>query len=274
MYLKLLSAVAIVLGACQCVYADEPLPVQLRVLTYNIHHGEGVDRELDLDRIASVIRSVKPDIVALQEVDHTAKRSQKVDQPTTLARMTKMNVAFGANIQLQGGHYGNAVLSRFPIASHRNHLLPNTDNGEQRGVLIADVLVPELADPLRVLATHFDHRKNDIQRVQSTKFLNVLVRRQTGPAILMGDMNDVIGSPTIKLLDSHWQRTNQDEMPSVPVSKPQRQIDFVFVRPQSQWSVVQTKVLDEAVASDHRAVFSELVLRADGHKQLPPKSKR
>ena len=75
------------------------------MLSYNIHHAEGVDNKLDLERIANVILSVKPDIIALQEVDQKATRSGSVDQPAELARLTKMNVAFGANIPLQGGHY-------------------------------------------------------------------------------------------------------------------------------------------------------------------------
>src|SRR5690606_4366306 len=109
------------------VAADAAEPLRLRVLSYNIHHAEGVDGKLDLERIAEVIRAAKPDLVALQEVDRNARRTGSVDQPAELARLTEMQVVFGSNIELQGGHYGNAVLSRFPIASERNHLLPNVD---------------------------------------------------------------------------------------------------------------------------------------------------
>jgi len=78
------------------------------VLTYNIHHGEGVDGKLDLVRIAKVIQEVEPDIVALQEVDQNAGRSGQVDQAAELGRLTKMRSVFGGNIALQGGEYGNA----------------------------------------------------------------------------------------------------------------------------------------------------------------------
>ena len=44
-------------------------PATVRVLTYNIHHGEGRDREFDLTRQSQLIMSVQPDLVALQEVD-------------------------------------------------------------------------------------------------------------------------------------------------------------------------------------------------------------
>ncbi|MEZ6125818.1 MAG: endonuclease/exonuclease/phosphatase family protein [Planctomycetaceae bacterium] len=117
-------------AAAACGRAADP--TQLRVLSYNIHHGEGVDRKLDLQRIADVILSVRPDLVALQEVDRNATRTGGVDQPAELARLTRMHVVFGANIELQGGHYGNAVLSRHPIARLRNHLLPNIDDSERR----------------------------------------------------------------------------------------------------------------------------------------------
>jgi len=106
------------------------VPLVLRVLSYNIHHGEGVDGKLDLERIARVISSVQPDIVALQEVDLLVARSQSIDQPRELARLTGMHSVFGANIDLQGGKYGNAVLARESISQSHNHLLPNIQQGE------------------------------------------------------------------------------------------------------------------------------------------------
>src|SRR5690606_78873 len=66
-----------------------PKPLRLRVLSYNIHHGEGIDGKLDLERIAKVILAVKPDLVAVQEVDQNTERADKIDQPAELARLTK-----------------------------------------------------------------------------------------------------------------------------------------------------------------------------------------
>ena len=67
------------------------LPDELRVLTYNIHHGEGVDGKIDLERIAAVIKSVEPHIVAVQEVDQGTARTARVDQPAELARLTGLH---------------------------------------------------------------------------------------------------------------------------------------------------------------------------------------
>ena len=108
---------------------------ELSVMTYNIHHGEGTDGKVDIERIAAVIKQADPDLVALQEVDQKVKRSGQIDQPAELARLTGLHVVFGGNLPLEGGEYGNAVLSRFPIKRHENHSLPRTDGGEQRGVL-------------------------------------------------------------------------------------------------------------------------------------------
>ena len=235
-------------------------PIRLRVLCYNIHHAEGVDGKLDVPRIARVILSVKPDLVALQEMDQKTKRTQKVDQVAELARLTKMKSVFGANIDFQGGHYGNAILSRFPITRHKNHHLPNMDSGEQRGVLESVIKVSK-EESILFMVTHLDHRRPDAERRASAKFINQMIGEQKNiPAILAGDLNDVPGSPTLKEIGKLWLRTNPEITPTVPVTKPVRQIDYILVRPKDRWKVVETQVLDEAVASDHRAIFAVIEL--------------
>lgn len=167
--MKCVLLAAVSLLPVSASYSAEP--TRLRVLSYNIHHAEGVDRKLDVERIASVILFVKPDIVALQEVDQKVKRTDSVDQPAELARLTEMNAVFGANIELQRGHYGNAVLSRFPITRHKNHLLPNIDDGGQRGVIEAEITMPQSSQSL-LLATHLDYRADERERLASAKFIN------------------------------------------------------------------------------------------------------
>lgn len=236
-------------------------PIRLRVLSYNIHHAEGVDRQLDVERIASVIRSVEPDLVALQEVDQKVKRTEEVDQPAQLATLTHMHVVFGANIRLQGGHYGNAVLSRFPLIRHRNHLLPNIDDSEQRGVIEAEINIPDSNEPLLLLATHLDFRADERERLASAKAINqLLAERLNQPALLAGDLNATPDSKTLQELEARWTRANERPMATVPVDQPAKQIDFILFHPADRWKVVEVKVLDEAVASDHRAIFAVLDL--------------
>ncbi len=260
--LQLGVAIAIALTLAEPVSGDSPERLGLRVLTYNIHHAEGVDRKLDLERIAQVINDTRPDIVALQEVDQGVGRTDRVDQPAELARLTKMHVVFGDNIQFGGGKYGNAILSRFPITRHRNHRLPNRDNGEQRGVLVATINVPDWPLPLVFFATHLDHRKDDQERFESAQVINTLAAKHAGqPALLAGDLNDTAGSRTLQELAKTWTPANDRPLFTVPVKEPSRQIDFILSRSTERWKSIEVKVLPESVASDHRAVLAVLELR-------------
>ncbi|MCA9186756.1 MAG: endonuclease/exonuclease/phosphatase family protein [Pirellulaceae bacterium] len=261
-----ISAMAVLIVAMLCVVdrwanAGDVKPTTLRVLTYNIHHGEGTDGKVDLPRIAAAIRAANADLVALQEVDVRVQRTANVDQAVELANATEMNMVFHGNIELQGGQYGNAILSRFPITASRNVVLPNDVDGEQRGVLIASVTIPELASPLEFYCTHFDHRRPDALRVASAKVVAKLaVESKTELKILAGDLNDKLDSRTIQAIQQSWTLANSKPAPTIPVGKPQYQIDFVLTSPASAWRVDRVIVLDETVASDHRPLLAEVTL--------------
>src|SRR5205807_4129654 len=98
----------------------------IRVMTYNIHVGVGMDKKLDLPRIASVINQQHPDLVGLQEVDRGVERTQRKDEIAELAKLTKMDYAFAFNLKYQGGQYGVAILSKSSILATDHHLYLNT----------------------------------------------------------------------------------------------------------------------------------------------------
>ncbi len=264
--LSLLSLLVSIWGWFPCpdggVRADDaPSSLRLRVLTYNIHHGEGMDGALDLPRIARVVDSVDPDIVALQEVDQKTRRTGGVDQPAELSRLTRRSVVFGGNFRYQGGEYGNAVLSRWPIERHKNHLLPSFGAGEQRGVLEVHIRLPNEAGALIFLATHLDFRPDDRERLESVREITALAAGALEiPALVAGDLNALPDSTALRALQADWTRTNKEVTPTVPVGHPSRQIDYILYRPVGRWRVIETRVLDEAVASDHRPVLAVLEL--------------
>ena len=117
----------------------------VRILAYNIHHGEGMDGKLDLERIAALVRRVDPDLVTLQEVDSVTTRTDAVDQASELGRLTGLESIFGRFMSYQGGAYGMAVLSRWPIVAVANHRLP--DGAEPRSALSAVVRSPTTGRP-------------------------------------------------------------------------------------------------------------------------------
>ncbi|MFM8401398.1 MAG: endonuclease/exonuclease/phosphatase family protein, partial [Pirellula sp.] len=142
----------------------------VRVLSYNIHHGRGIDDKLSLERIAKVIRQADADVVALQEVDQGCGLSDRKLQVQELEKLTGYYGVFGKAIDFDGGEYGQAILSRWPIKQSTVHRLPNEQqaNGsmrEQRIVLEAMVLSD--MGPIRFLGTHLDHSKEDLRAEQA-----------------------------------------------------------------------------------------------------------
>jgi endonuclease/exonuclease/phosphatase family metal-dependent hydrolase len=236
-------------------------PVVLRVMTYNIHHAEGLDGKVDLERIANVIRQSNADIVALQEVDKNTRRTGGIDMPADLARRTGMNVVFGANLDnYQGGQYGTAILSRFPIESHENHLLKQTREGEQRGVLQAVLAVNQ--GQLLFICTHLDHTGDPAERLFSeTQFADLFARHTGLPALLCGDFNDTPASELHKRLSKKWTdawsiagKSNGFTMGS---ANPTRRIDYIWLSSKKNFRVRWVDV-PRSEASDHLPLVAEI----------------
>lgn len=259
-FLRSLGPVLALLALAGAARAEGP--VRLRVLSYNIHHGEGTDGKLDLERLAAVIRSAEPDLVALQEVDRGVRRSKQLDEPAELARLTGLTAIFERNIRVQGGDYGNAVLSRLPVIGHRNHPLPSHFQGEQRGALVVELTAPDASKtPVRLIATHLDYRPDDAERLDSVRTIAAIAdEAPERPTLLVGDLNATPESRTLREFAKTWTRANPDPLPTFPAGRPTRQIDYVLYRPADRWKVVEARVLDEPVASDHRPILVVLEL--------------
>src|SRR6185437_13939279 len=105
-------------------------PVPMTVMTYNIHHGAGMDKRVDLPRIANLIKQFNPDFVALQEVDVDTNRTGHLNQPAELGKLTGMHPLFGRAMDYDGGQYGVMILSRSPAIDHRIIELPYTPGGK------------------------------------------------------------------------------------------------------------------------------------------------
>ncbi|MDZ4053879.1 MAG: EEP domain-containing protein, partial [Phenylobacterium sp.] len=85
-----------------------------RIITYNVHRCVGTDRRLDVGRIADVIASLEPDIVALQELDVGRIRTGNVDQAHEIAQRLKMAVHFHPAMMVEEELYGDAILTAYP----------------------------------------------------------------------------------------------------------------------------------------------------------------
>ena len=109
----------------------------LKCITFNMCHGEGLDKKIDVRRQAIIIRKYNPDIVFLQEIDMYTKRAYYKNQLYTFSKYANLPFrAMGTNIKYKNGFYGDGLLSKFPIEYSANYLSPLTDSlHEQRGIL-------------------------------------------------------------------------------------------------------------------------------------------
>lgn len=241
----------LVAGACK----------DIRVLTYNIHHGEGIDGKFDLARIAKVIRKSRADIVALQEVDQRTRRTGGVDTLTTLAELTKRRALFGKSMAFDGGEYGNALLIRGTILRHSVHAIRASAGREPRSILRAEVRLTGCEHPMLVMATHWDH-ESQIDRLAGAELANQLANDSPDlPALLAGDFNANPSNAAVKMLSGTWMISGAGvALHTYPVVAPKVQIDYILARPGSAWRLGEAKVLPEILASDHRPLLARLRL--------------
>ncbi len=264
------AAVLVALAASPVPDAYVQSGADVRVVSYNIKHGRGNDNIVDLERTAGVLRALDPDIIGLQEVDDRATRSGGVRQAEHLGRMLGMHHAFGPFMDFQGGAYGMAILSRYPITSTRSIRLP--DGNEPRVALAVEVRLPG-GHALTIINVHFDWVGDDGFRfAQATALASELDALNT-PYILVGDFNDTPESRTLRLFQSraaHAAKPSSDRY-TFPSTGPQREIDFIFFAPASMFSTHDVRVIDEPVASDHRPVLAVLRMPAgaeDAHSRI------
>ena len=247
-----------------------PPPRPLRVATFNIHHGVGLDNVLDLERIAATVESTAVDVVGLQEVDvHFGARSDFVDQANWLADRLGMYVVFGANLNLDPlsagaprRQYGTAILSEHRITESTNTLLPRPEGGEQRGLLEAHLRVRGL--PVTVYNTHLQH-DSQVERLAQIATIRGIIAGADESVVLLGDLNATPGSPEIAnltedLVDS-WVTAGVGDGFTYDAATPHARIDYVM---SSGDVVARTAAVVTTDASDHRPVVVDLGLPGGG----------
>ncbi len=259
------NIIALILAACFCFSTnaqDVDSSRVVRVLTYNILHGKTLKGDFDLDLIASVISSTKPDLVALQEVDYKTNRAHKYDLVTELAIRTDMAPLFARAMPYDGGEYGEGILSRYSFLTTKNHPLPYTEGKEPRAAAEVNVII-ESGDTIRFIGTHLDHTRDDHNRFIQAKELNRALTKDERPAILVGDLNEEPDKRGMQHLFTEWERSFKTDVPTYPSDEPVKKIDYVLFRPAERWRVLEKRVLDERIASDHRPVLVVLELLPD-----------
>jgi endonuclease/exonuclease/phosphatase family metal-dependent hydrolase len=275
-FILLLSLIPMFSYHSKSISAEEP-PVfergnetDIKVMAYNIHHGEGTDAILDLKRIATVIKESDADIIGLQEVDnHFSERSNFEDQAKWLAKYLGMHYTYAANLDyepLEVGQprrqYGTAVLSKYPILSSENHLLTNipypVNPTEQRGLL--ETVINVKGNHVHFYNTHLDNKRAKQRDLQVREILDI-ANQNEGTKIFVGDFNAEPDSAEILKMTAHYKDVfdvlGQDDDYTIPVENPNRRIDYIFT---SDDVKISSGEVIKTFASDHLPIVAELVL--------------
>ncbi len=241
--------------------------MRLKLLTYNIHKGiGGIDRRYRPERVTAVLGHYDPDVVLLQEVDDGARRSQRDRQYELFGAALGMpHRAFFPNVRVRGGgSYGNAVLSRFPIAAARNIDLTYPGR-KHRSALYAVMNVPGThgghARAVHVFNLHLGlagfERTWQLSRFFADHPFAGLAQRT--PVIVGGDFNDVWGRLGRAFFEPAGFGVPHRPTRTFPAWAPVRALDAVYVRGNIRVLHLFRSHLREArFASDHLPLYAEI----------------
>ncbi len=182
----------------------------ITVATYNILHGAYAS--LDWSLIAAVIRESGADMVGFQEIDMHTNRIGGADSVTGLAKATGLSHAlFVPAMDFDGGQYGTAILSRYPITASGGHPLPAA-HYEPRAFGCVTVTLEE-GTPFMLLNTHLSFESREQQKIQMACLADWMKHRVpvNTPAVLTGDFNTEDFSMFTPITDMGYATVNSAE---------------------------------------------------------------
>lgn len=237
-------------------------PGSVRVMTYNIKHAQ--ESGLELAKIADVIGEARADVVGLQEIDMGTRRSDGQRQADALGALTGLgNVYFGESFPFDGGSYGVAILSRWPLANASTVRLDThpkvADGYEPRIAVVADVVANGRAFTFATLHASLHEEEHDGNARALLDALGTRARR----AIVTGDFNEkpeeAIGDALVDAgLTDAFHEKHRFFGSTIPSRFPTKRIDFIYRgaglgRTEHAW-------VPSTQASDHRPVAAVIPL--------------
>lgn len=161
--------------------------MEIRIISFNMRHGEIIDGVIDVERQAEIIKKYDPNIVCLQEVDLFTNRVNQMDELKVFKEITNLKYSsYGSNITFKDGWYGNAILSEFPIRSTENYM-SSICSKETKGVLHSKIRIGSRM--IDIFNTHFPVIPEE--RIKFSEEIIYLMDRIETPenAVLLGDFN-------------------------------------------------------------------------------------
>ncbi len=242
--------------------------MRIRVATYNIHKGRGLDGRVRIERIARVLGAVHADIVALQEVVSAEGAAPEDHQARYLAEQFGYYFAIGETRKYRGAAYGNVTLSRWKFERTRQVDLSVRGGREQRGALRADIrLGQQLVHLFNIhLGTGHLERRKQARRLVDLELLKGI--DISGPRIVLGDFNEWTWGLVTRTLKTEFHltdlRAHLRRIRSYPSGLPLLHLDHIYY--DEHFQVESAKFFRSRlslVASDHLPLMADLVLAAN-----------
>lgn len=235
-----------------CVEFSAEAQKTIRVASYNIRNGIGIDDINSLQRTAGAIVRLNPDLLALQEVDSLTTRSFMRDILKELSVMTSLKGYYSAAIPYQGGAYGIGVLSKERPISIERILLPGSE--EPRTLISLEF------DDYFFVCSHFSLTEEDAKK--SEQIVSQKFAGSAKPAIFAGDLNVVPSSLVIKNFTDNFTILSDTTKHTYPANNPTTTIDYIMISKNSdlKYRKLDAKVVNEPTVSDHRPIYVDLLL--------------
>ena len=244
--MKRISMLFILLLAVSTAFAQ----LNLKIMSYNVRNGKGMDGVHNLQRVADVINSAKADIVAVQELDSMTNRSGKKYVLGEIAALTNMHPEYFPAIEFNGGKYGIGILYKKKPISVKGYNLPGRE--EKRGILVAEF------NQFLFACTHLSLAEED--RMASLEIIGKIAKESKKPFYLAGDLNAVPNSLFIKELEKDFEILSNSKEFTFPADVPNRTLDYIAVWKGNapRYREVAAQVVEEGMASDHRPIVADL----------------
>ena len=240
---KILLILAVVLMGVTAAEAQK-----VRVMSYNVKNGGGLDGIKDITRNGELVRKAQPDVVAVQEVDSCTRRNKFYVLGKMAEAAGGYHAYFGPTIPYAGGKYGIGVLTKEPALSTEFHSLPCPK--EPRGMLVVEL------KKYYIISTHLSLK--EAQRVESVAIIkDVVSKLKNKPVFIAGDMNARPNSAPIVAFKEFTTLLSDDSKYTFPSTNPRVCIDYIF-GVNGTFKVLGRKIFYESLASDHVPLYVDV----------------
>ena len=225
----------------------------LRIMSYNIRNGKGIDDVANFRRTADVINKACLDLVAVQEIDSVTGRSGRKDVLRELAELTSMHYVYAPAIDYDGGKYGIGMLSKEKPLAYRYLPLPGRE--EARALLVVEF------ERYIYCCTHLSLTEED--RMLSLPVIKQVAMSAHKPFFIAGDLNAHPDSEFIRQLQNDFVILTDPNELTFPADKPDETLDYIatFAKDTTTFTRISACVPDEPAASDHRPVVIDILLK-------------